>query len=80
MIPPDLEKIVRESWKRMAAPERAEARAEGGADALLQVLARRGLDVTSEQRQGIVTCSDVVQLSAGLDRALIATTSAEIFG
>ncbi|HEX3474178.1 MAG TPA: Rpn family recombination-promoting nuclease/putative transposase [Kofleriaceae bacterium] len=52
--------------------------AEGKRDALLRVLARRGIELTQENQQTIATCTDVVLLDRWLDNALTARTGAEV--
>jgi hypothetical protein len=91
MLHPRIEKMVKESWKRMAAPERAEARAEGlaegraegraegQAESVLRILERRGLSLSSEERDRILSCRDIAALDVWLDRAVTATTVAELF-
>jgi flagellar biosynthesis/type III secretory pathway protein FliH len=52
--------------------------AEGKRDALLRVLARRGIELTQENQQTIATCTDIVLLDRWLDNALTARTGAEV--
>uniref|UniRef100_A0AAU3GS57 Rpn family recombination-promoting nuclease/putative transposase n=1 Tax=Streptomyces sp. NBC_01401 TaxID=2903854 RepID=A0AAU3GS57_9ACTN len=54
-------------------------RAEGKADAVVQVLEERGITITTETRQRIQACTDTETLSRWLTRALTATTAQELF-
>ncbi|MEV6760875.1 hypothetical protein AB0N16_09515 [Streptomyces sp. NPDC051105] len=54
-------------------------RAEGLAEALLVVLAGRGIDISDEARDRITTCDDHDTLTTWLTRAATATTTAELF-
>ncbi|WP_406146618.1 hypothetical protein [Streptomyces sp. NBC_01012] len=54
-------------------------RAEGKADAVVQVLEERGITVTAEARQRIHACTDTETLSRWLTRALAATTAQDLF-
>jgi hypothetical protein len=56
-----------------------EGRAEGEAKAVLRVLAARGVEVPEEARVRISACADLRQLDAWLDRAVVATSVAELF-
>ena len=56
----------------------AKGKAEGEAKALLQILTRRGLTLTAEQRRRIMGCMDVAILERWLDRALSVTSVAEL--
>ncbi|MDI3388194.1 hypothetical protein QIS99_18580 [Streptomyces sp. B-S-A8] len=58
---------------------RVEELNEGRAQALLQVLEDRGLDVSDDVRERITTCHDGDQLSEWLTRALTAQQAADIF-
>jgi hypothetical protein len=54
--------------------------AKGKAEALLMFLRRRGLVLTEEQRQQIVTCIDLAALDRWLDRAFSVTSVNELLG
>ena len=54
-------------------------KAEGKAEALLRILERRGLVLTSEDRATITGCHDMAVLNAWLDAALDARSVAEVF-
>lgn len=58
---------------------KAEGKAEGEADAVLQILALRKVHLEGEQQAHIAACRDLVQLRVWLERALTATTAAELF-
>lgn len=47
----------------------AKGRAEGKAEAVLQVLGFRGVEVSEEVREQIVACRDIEQLGVWLERA-----------
>jgi predicted transposase/invertase (TIGR01784 family) len=53
--------------------------AEGKRDALLRLLARRGLALTEDDRARIAACSDVATLDQWFDNALVAKTATEVF-
>lgn len=59
---------------------RAEGRAEGEARMLLRVLAARGFDVPARTRQAVRSCTDIAQLEAWADRAVVAASLDDIFG
>jgi hypothetical protein len=61
------------------AEGKAEGRAEGEADAVLTVLAARGIQVSDEIREHITSCTDLEQLSAWLRRAITVTTAGDLF-
>ncbi|GAA2052956.1 hypothetical protein GCM10009839_70820 [Catenulispora yoronensis] len=80
--------FYRSSFSRMLRDEGraegvAEGRAEGVAEGLItainQILDRREIRVSQEQRALYSVCSDADQLNTWLDRAITATTAAEIF-
>ncbi|EDY42734.1 hypothetical protein [Streptomyces sp. SPB074] len=58
---------------------REEGRAEGQARSLLKVLRARGIEVPDESRARVESCADTATLDTWLDRALVATTLAEVF-
>ena len=53
--------------------------AEGKRDALLRLLARRGLALTEDDRARVAACSDVATLDQWFDNALVAKTATEVF-
>ena len=58
---------------------RAEGFAEGRADAVLRLLAARGVAVSEAERQRILSCRDLGQLDRWFDRALEAEDISELF-
>ena len=56
----------------------AAAEAQGIAKSILKVLERRGIAVSAEQRQEILSCIDLDRLSHWLDQAVVAATVDEI--
>jgi hypothetical protein len=52
---------------------------QGEARALLLVLDRRGVDLSAEERERISSCGDQAQLESWIERALVVTTSGELF-
>jgi hypothetical protein len=57
----------------------AQGEAKGEAKAVLRVLERRGLAISTEQRERILTCSDTPTLEGWLDKAVTATKTDELF-
>jgi hypothetical protein len=53
--------------------------AEGEAKALLKLLDGRGLAPTEEQRHRVISSTDRAQLDLWIDRAITASTAAEVF-
>ncbi|MFD3941235.1 hypothetical protein [Streptomyces sp. NPDC058579] len=58
---------------------KAEGKVEGKADAVLRVLAARGVDVPEAAARRISTCADTDVLDTWLDRAITATDAEELF-
>jgi hypothetical protein len=56
------------------------SKAEAKAEVLLKILASRGITLTPEQTGTITTCVDPRVVDKWVDRALIATTAADLFG
>ncbi len=65
-----------DSWIQKGEAE-GEARAK--AQAILKVLDARGLKPTAEQREQVTACADTGQLDVWFDRALTATSAAQVF-
>lgn len=65
-----------DDWRDEA---RAEGRAEGEANALLAVLAARGIEVPDDARARITSCTDVDQLSTWIGNAVSANSIEEVF-
>jgi hypothetical protein len=57
---------------------RAEGRTEGRTEDILHLLDRRGIDVTDVERRRITDCADLELLGRWFDRAITATTTAEV--
>ena len=57
----------------------AEGEAKGKAEAVLRLLDRRGVALSLEQRQLVESSTDPARLDTWFDRAVSATTAAEIF-
>ena len=79
---PGLEKFFtraqRQNFERGRAEGEAKGEAKGKAEALLKIVTQRGLTLTTEQRRGIMACTDVVTLERWLDRALSVSSVAEL--
>ncbi|REG15340.1 hypothetical protein ATI61_12616 [Archangium gephyra] len=58
----------------------AQGRAEGRAEDVLRILDARGLHVTDEARQRILSCTDISTLDRWFNRALKASTLANVLG
>jgi hypothetical protein len=58
---------------------KAEGEAKGEADAVLRVLAARGIDVPDDARARILECSDLDQLRTWVSRAATATSLPDLF-
>jgi hypothetical protein len=57
-----------------------EGKAEGTAQSVLRVLQRRRVDVSMDQRERILACSDIATLETWLDAAIDARSVDELFG
>lgn len=57
----------------------AEGKAKGKAEGVLKLLDARGLAPSQEQRQRVMSCTDPAQLDLWFDRAITASTAAEVF-
>lgn len=75
---PGLEKFFTRAQRQNFERGRAEGEAKGKAEALLKIVTQRGLTLTTEQRRGIMACTDVVTLERWLDRALSVSSVAEL--
>ncbi|MEO3791448.1 hypothetical protein ABGB14_14690 [Nonomuraea sp. B10E15] len=58
---------------------RAEGRAEQAATSVLLVLEARGFDVPEDARARIISCTDLAQLEAWLERAATTQTLQDLF-
>lgn len=71
--------FAREHYGRGKDDGRAEGLAEGEANAILRVLAARGIGVPGEACARIRACTDQQQLDTLLDRAVSATSITDLF-
>ena len=60
------------------AEGKAEGRIEGEAQALLRILGVRGLGMSDAERAQIIGCADLATVEGWLDRALTASSVAEV--
>lgn len=58
---------------------RDEGRAQGRATSIVQLLEARDVPVSDTERQRIMSCTDLDTLTHWFDRAVTATTTAELF-
>jgi Putative restriction endonuclease len=65
--------------RKMKAAERLEGEAQGIAKSILRVLERRGIAVSEDQRQEILSCTDLDRPNYWLDQAALAATADEVF-
>jgi len=72
-------KEMRKYFERGLAEGGAKGRVEGQAEALLRVLAARGLEVTESQRDQIQRCTDPATLDRWLDHAVTVCGTEELF-
>jgi hypothetical protein len=72
---PETQRFMSESQRRSFA----KGEAKGKAEAVLQILATRGLAVTESARERILGCSELETLVRWLDRALTVTASDQLF-
>jgi hypothetical protein len=75
---PEFEKFFSEAQRRSYERAHAKGEAKGKADGLLKILMQRGLALTAEQRRRIGECTDVALLDRWFDRALSASSVAEL--
>jgi hypothetical protein len=69
----------RQSFDRGKAEGKAEGEAKGEAKALLLILRRRGVAITSDQQHRILACTDVAILDRWLDHAFSVASAEELF-
>ncbi len=72
-------KMAEQDARGALANERQEGRAEGKRDTLSLLLAHRGIVLTEEDRARISSCVDGALLDRWFERALSATSAAEVF-
>jgi len=65
---------------RLLAEGEAKGKAEGEARMILRVLSARGLQVSAEIRQRVLSCADTSQLETWGDRAATAASINDVFG
>ena len=82
---PNAQSLAREREMAMRAHEhllhtaRAEGEAQGEARAVLTFLEARGLTLTEQQRQRILTCTDLEQLNTWVRKAVTLIDVEELF-
>jgi hypothetical protein len=76
-----LEALMRttEYQKTLAERIHDEGKAEGTAEHILRILDVRGIALTAEQREQVTASTDPTQLDRWFDRAITATSAAEVF-
>jgi hypothetical protein len=80
MQSPERREFQSEFARKYVSLGRAEGKAEGKAQAVLVVLEARGLAVSTEQRERILTCADIPTLEGWIRRAATAASAEELFG
>ena len=75
----DLSFFRSETSQRLRAEGAAQGKAEGKAEAILDVLAQRRIAVPTEARDRITACTDHVQLTTWLGRAITIETITDLF-
>src|SRR5262249_8704273 len=72
--------LIMASWvyEQGRAAGVAQGETRGEANAVLRVLVARGIVVSEEVRERILSCTDLAQLDAWLDRAVVATRAEEL--
>jgi hypothetical protein len=68
-----------ENLAKAWADGKAQGIAQGMAKSVVSILGLRGLHPSEEQRQRILTCTDIAQLDVWFDRAVTAGSAAEVF-
>jgi hypothetical protein len=67
-----------ERFVNFVAKMRNEGKVEAEASVLLRILGSRGLEISEDDRNRILACTDLTTLDRWIDRAMNATTVAEI--
>ncbi|MFF1662342.1 hypothetical protein ACWGLJ_30745 [Streptomyces sp. NPDC055898] len=75
----DLSFFRSETSQRLRSEGRAMGRAEGRAEDILRILSKRGIAVSEQVRERVVSCSDLDVLSEWLDRSLTAEVAEDLF-
>jgi MarR-like DNA-binding transcriptional regulator SgrR of sgrS sRNA len=55
------------------------AEAKGAAKALVRILSARGIELTSQQHELVMSCSNRAQVDVWVDRAWAATSASDVF-
>lgn len=66
-------------WQGAYRRKIEEGEAAGEAKAIIKLLRSHGIDLTDDQRDTILTCTDIEQLDTWFDRALKADTARDVF-
>lgn len=77
---PDLRKYLSAAEQRTYDRAEARGKASGKAEAVLKILAKRGLTTTPLHRRQIEECTDLKTLDRWFDQALTAESAGELFG
>jgi hypothetical protein len=72
------EELMRSYGEELIERGRQQGRLIGRAEAVLRILAARGVHVGDEAQQRILACTDVSTLDRWFDRALNATTLSDV--
>ncbi|MFF9506094.1 hypothetical protein ACF1BU_01650 [Streptomyces sp. NPDC014724] len=79
----DLSFFRSETFQRLRSEARAMGRAEGRAEAraedILRILSKRGIEVSEQVRERVVSCSDLDVLGEWFDRSLTAEVAEDLF-
>jgi hypothetical protein len=75
-----VDRLLAEGEAKGKAEGEAKGKAEGEARMILRVLAARGLRVSAEIRQRVLSCADPSQLGTWGDRAATAASIDDVFG
>jgi hypothetical protein len=75
---PHIEKFFTEAHRRSYDQGEAKGEAKGKTEALVMILKQRGLAMTDEQQQQLVTCTDLPTLDRWLERAFSVTSLDEL--
>jgi hypothetical protein len=74
-----VDRLLAEGEAKGKAEGEAKGKAEGEARVILRVLSARGLQVSAEIRQRVLSCADTSQLEAWADRAATAASVDDVF-
>jgi len=76
---PNIQPFLSETQRRVFAEAEAKGKAEGKAEDILKILAKRGISMAEAQRQRILDCADLAMLDRWFDRALTVATIDDLF-